>query len=211
MHLRRLSKKKRGSNRRKKAKQKVALAHLKVTRTRKHFPHETAARLVKQFDALAIEDLNVKGMVKNPFWAKAISDVAWSVFFSILQSKAENAGRRFEQVNARFTSQDCHRCGHRQKRPLKLRVFVCGGCGQTVDRELNAAHNILGRSAPEERKARGDATAQRRSGNVLAETSAAPLVVERVAFSLKARACRECGLRPESSSLKPASAHLAET
>ena len=139
---RRLSKKKKGSANRGKAKQKVALAHLTVTRARKHFHHRTAARLVKQFDAIAVEDLNIKGMVKNHSLAKAISDVAWGAFFLILQSKAENAGRRFEKVPAAYTSQNCNVCGHRQKMPLKLRIFDCGNCGRSLDRDENAALNI---------------------------------------------------------------------
>lgn len=180
---RRLSKKKSGSNNRKKAKHKVALAHLKVTRARKHFHHETAAKLVKKFDAIAVENLNVKGMVKNPKLAKAISDVAWSAFFTILQSKAENAGRQFEKVNARFTSQDCNLCGHRQKMPLKVRVYECGGCGHKLDRDENAALNIRRGERPRTTKARGDATAHLRSGNVSAETSVRPIGAERVVFS----------------------------
>lgn len=180
---RRLSKKKRGSSNRKKAKQKVALAHLKVTRARKHFHHETAAKLVSQFDAIAVEDLNVKGMVKNPSLAKAISDVAWSAFFLILQSKAENAGRRFEKVAAAYTSQDCSACGHRQKMPLKIRVYECGECQFVIDRDHNAALNIRRGERPRTTKARGDATAHLRSGNVSAETSVRPIGTERVAFS----------------------------
>ena len=180
---RRLSKKKRGSNNRKKAKQKVALAHLKVARARKDFHHKTTAKLVKRFDAIAVEDLNVKGMVKNHSLAKAISDVAWRAFFLILKSKAENAGRVFEKVNARFTSMACSHCGHVQKMPLAVRLFVCEACEFVLDRDHNAALNIKVRQSLPNLKARGDATAHLRSGNVSAETSAAPLGAERVAFS----------------------------
>lgn len=168
---RRLSKKKRGSKNRQKTKHKVALAHLKVTRARKHFHHETAAKLVKQFDAITVEDLNVKGMVKNPSLAKAISDVAWSAFFLILKSKAENAGRVFEKVPAAYTSQDCSACGHRQKMPLKVRIYDCGGCGHKLDRDENAARNIKVRLSEPNLKARGEATAHLGNGNVSAKTS----------------------------------------
>lgn len=166
---RRLSKKNHGSNNRKKARQKVALAYLKTTRARKHFHHETAAKLVKQFDAIAVEGLNIKGMTKNPKLSKAISDVAWGAFFLILQSKAENAGRRFEKVSAAYTSQDCSACGHRQKMPLKVRVYNCGGCGYSLDRDENAALNIKSRVERTQSKARGDAKARRRSGNATTE------------------------------------------
>lgn len=151
---RRLSRKKRSSKNRAKARRKVALAHLKVQRTRKDFHHKEAAKLVNRFDRIAVEDLNIKGMVKNRHLAKAISDVAWSVFFTILQSKAENAGRQFEKVNPRYTSQDCSHCGHRQKMPLAIRVYECQACEVVIDRDHNAARNIgqsLPKSTPAER------------------------------------------------------------
>jgi putative transposase len=89
---RRLSRKVKGSQNRKKARGKVALRHLKVQRARKHFHHEEAAKLVNRFDRIAVEDLNIRGMVKNHSLAKAILDVAWGQFFAITKSKAENAG-----------------------------------------------------------------------------------------------------------------------
>jgi putative transposase len=144
-HSRRLSKKKKGSANRRKARQKVALCHLKVQRARKHFHHEEAAKLVKRFDSLAVEDLNIRGMLKNHHLAKAISSVSWNAFFGILKSKAENAGREFEKVPAAYTSQECSACGHRQKMPLKLRIFVCGSCGHSLDRDQNSAINIKSR------------------------------------------------------------------
>lgn len=176
-------KKKRDSNNRRKARHKVALAYLKVARARKHFHYETAAMLVKKFDAIAVEDLNIKAMVKNHDLAKSISDVAWSAFFLILKTKAENAGRVFKKVAAAYTSQDCSECGHRQKMPLKVRVYDCGGCGHKLDRDENAANNIKVRLSEPNLKARGEAKANLRSGNVIVETSASPVRTERVAFS----------------------------
>lgn len=155
-HSRRLSKKKRGSANRRKARQKVALCHLKVGRARKHFHHEEAAKLVKQFDRIAVEELNIRGMVKNHHLAKAISSVSWAQWFEILSNKAERAGRQFEKVSARYTSQDCSSCGHRQKMPLAMRVFVCGDCGHSLDRDVNAAINILVRASDPEPKACGE-------------------------------------------------------
>lgn len=139
---RRLSKKKRGSNNRKKARQVVILAHQRVTRARKHFHHEEAAKLVKRFDRIAVEELNICGMVQNRYLAKSISDVSWGAFFEITRIKAERAGRAFEKVDARYTSQDCSACGHRQKMPLAIRVYECGECGMVLDRDHNAALNI---------------------------------------------------------------------
>lgn len=146
---RRLSRKKRGSNNRVKARQKVALAHAKVARTRKDFHHKEAAKLVARFDRIIVEDLNIKGMVKNRHLSKAIADVAWSQFFSILASKAENAGRQFEKVNPRYSSMTCSRCGHVQKMPLAIRTFVCQSCEFVIDRDHNAAKNLVRRSTPE--------------------------------------------------------------
>lgn len=180
---RRLSKKKKGSQNRRKARNKVALAHLKVSNTRKDFHHKVSTDLVNRFDRIAVEALNIRGMVKNPKLSKAILDVAWSQFFTITQSKAENAGREFVKINPAYTSQTCSHCGHRQKMPLKVRTFECGNCLFVIDRDHNAAVNILNTPERGGIKARGDATAHLRSGNVVAETSAVPLGTERVAFS----------------------------
>lgn len=139
---RRLSRKTKGSQNRKKARGKVALRHLRVRRSRKHFHHEEAAKLVERFDRVAVEDLNIRGMVKNHRLAKAILDVAWGQFFAITKSKAENAGRTFERVNPRYTSQTCSNCGHRQKMRLAIRVYECEKCGFVIDRDHNAAINL---------------------------------------------------------------------
>jgi putative transposase len=135
---RRLSRKVKGSHNR----GKVALRHLRVHRARKHFHHEVAAKLVERFDRIAVEDLNIRGMVKNHRLAKAILDVAWGQFFAITKSKAESAGRTFERVNPRYTSQTCSNCGHRQKMPLAIRIFECEKCGFVCGRDHNAAINL---------------------------------------------------------------------
>jgi putative transposase len=138
----RLSRKVKGSQNRGKARAKVALRHLRVHRARKHFHHEEAAKLVERFDRIAVEDLNIRGMVKNRHLAKAILEVAWGQFFAITKSKAESASRRFERVNPRYTSQTCSNCGHRQKMPLAIRIFECEKCGFVCGRDHNAAINL---------------------------------------------------------------------
>jgi putative transposase len=138
---RRLSRKKKGSANRKKARQRVALRHLKVSRSRKDFHHKEAKKIVDRFDRISVEDLNIKGMVKHPTLAKAISDVGWSQFFTITQSKAESAGRVFERRDPRYTSQTCSSCGQRQKMPLAVRWYSCQ-CGFECDRDHNAALNL---------------------------------------------------------------------
>ena len=139
---RRLSRKVKGGQNRKKARGKVALRHLRIQRARKHFHHEVAAKLVNRFDRIAVEDLNIRGMVKNHRLAKSILDVAWGQFFAITKSKAESAGRTFERVNPRYTSQTCSNCGHRQKMPLAIRVYECEKCGYVCGRDHNAAINL---------------------------------------------------------------------
>jgi putative transposase len=142
---RRLARKKRGSNNRREARRKVALRHLKVSRSRKDFHHKTAAKLVKRFDLIAVEDLNIKGLAKSRL-AKSVLDVAWAAFFRILMVKAADAGRRVEKVDPRFTSQDCSYCGSRRKKALSEREHVCLDCGLVLHRDHNAAINILSRA-----------------------------------------------------------------
>jgi len=139
---RRLARKVKGSQNRGKARGKVALRHLRVHRARKHFHHEEAAKLVERFDRIAVEDLNIRGMVRNHRLAKAILDVAWGQFFAITKSKAESAGRTFERVNPRYTTQTCSNCGHIQKMPLAIRVYECEKCGFVCGRDHNAAINL---------------------------------------------------------------------
>jgi putative transposase len=139
---RRLSRRQKGSKRRAKQRIKVAKAHLKVSRCRKDFHHKVSTDLVRRFDAITVEDLNIRGMVKNRRLARAISDVAWGRFFTMTKSKAGNAGRTFERVDPRYTSQICSNCGHRQKMPLAIRVYECGKCGAVIGRDHNSAISI---------------------------------------------------------------------
>ena len=139
---RRLSRKVKGSANRAKARKKVALAHLKVSNTRKDFHHKLSTRLVNEFDVISVEALNVRKMVRDRNFSKAILDVAWSQFFTITQNKAGNAGRDFVKNNPAFTSQTCSKCGHRQKMPLAVRIFDCQNCDHIQDRDHNAANNL---------------------------------------------------------------------
>lgn len=136
----------RGANRRK-AIRLLSLRHLKVKRQREAHAHGVVNDLIKRFDLIAIEDLNVQGMVKNHHLSKSISDAAWSTFTSILTYKAECAGRELARVNPAFTSQTCSECGARQKIDLSQRRYVCD-CGLDIDRDVNAARNILASASP---------------------------------------------------------------
>src|SRR5262247_1858876 len=139
---RRLSRRQKGSKRRAKQRIKFAKAHLKVSRCRKDFHHKVSTDLVRRFDAITVEDLNIRGMVKNRRLARAISDVAWGRFITMTKGKAENAGRTFERVDPNYTSQVCSKCGHRQKMPLAVRVYECGKCGFVIGRDHNSAITI---------------------------------------------------------------------
>src|SRR5215475_3646768 len=137
-----LSRKKKGSKRRAEQRIKVARAHLKVSRCRKDFHHKVSTDLARRFDAITVEDLNIRGMVKNRHLARAISDVAWGRFITMTKGKAENAGRTFERVDPRYTSQISSKCGDRQKMPLAIRVYECAKCGFVIGRDHNSAITI---------------------------------------------------------------------
>lgn len=143
-----LSRKKRGSNRRKKAKAAVARLHRKVARQRLDFHHKTATKLIRENDLVAHEDLNVLGMGRGNL-ARSIHDVGWSQFFSFLSLKAASAGRTVIRVDPRFTSQACFQCGHtcRENR-IGQAKFRCVNCGHTANADHNAALNILARALP---------------------------------------------------------------
>jgi putative transposase len=130
------------SNRRRKAVKILAKKHLKVKRQRADFHHKTSLKLVREFDHVIFEDLNIKGMVKNHHLAKSISDVAWGSFILIHSGKAANAGRSVEKVNPYRTSQDCSDCGARMKLSLAQRTFHCTDCGNKKHRDHNASINI---------------------------------------------------------------------
>lgn len=143
-----LARKKRGSQRRKKAKQHVARIHRKVFRQRLDFHHKAARSLVNQHDLIAHEDLNVSGMGRGNL-ARSIHDVGWGQFLNLLFLKAADAGRRVIGVDPRFTSQRCHACGHTEKANRRSQsLFVCVSCGHEANADHNAALNVLGRAVP---------------------------------------------------------------
>lgn len=138
-----LSRKKRGSNRRKKARYLVAKTHEKVSNQRKDFLHKTANAYIQNYDTIYIEDLKIKNMVKNRHLSKSISDSSWGMFFNFLAYKAEEAGRRLVKINPNGTSQICSGCGKKVFKFLSVRTHRCPFCGLVLDRDHNAAINIL--------------------------------------------------------------------
>jgi putative transposase len=141
---RRVSRRKKGSNRRKKAIKNLGIQHKKVSDTRKDFHFKTANNLLKKYDVVAVEKLNIKGLAKTRL-AKSINDAGWGQFISILTVKAENAGLTVIAVNPNGTSQECSSCGHKVKKPLSQRMHNCPVCHTSLCRDLNAAINIKNR------------------------------------------------------------------
>ncbi len=140
---RKQAKTKKGSKPRKKANKVLSRIHERIRNRRHDFVHQTARRLVNRYGVIAVEKLNVKGMVKNHCLAKSISDASWSMFRSVLTNKAESAGREVIAVDPAYTSQDCHACGFRAKKKLSERWHHCPMCSASLDRDTNAAINIL--------------------------------------------------------------------
>ena len=154
---RNLSKKRKGSNNREKAKKNIAKKHRKIQRQRDDYAHKASNKIVASGDIIALEDLNIAGMVKNHNLAKSIIDASWNTLVQYTTYKAESAGKVVVLVNPGDTSKTCSRCGG-VKENLKLsdRIFHCDGCGLEVDRDINAAINIgnrglkkVGRGTPE--------------------------------------------------------------
>ncbi len=144
-YQRRLARCQRGSANRAKAKAKVARAHRKVRNARRDFLHRTTTQLVRGNDLIAIEDLNVSGMVRNRRLARAISDCGWGEFRRQLEYKCQRAGRRLVVTGRWYPSTKmCSACGFvLAGLPLKVRAWRCPSCRALHDRDLNAAKNIL--------------------------------------------------------------------
>lgn len=132
-----------GSNRRKKAKQRVARLHQHTANQRRDWQHKTALTLVQRADLIAHEDLNVKGLARTRL-AKSIHDAGWTQFLAILLHKGGETGATVIAVDARNTTQRCSRCGALPAVPLTLRdrTYHCASCDLSLDRDINAATNI---------------------------------------------------------------------
>jgi putative transposase len=147
---RRVARRQQGSHRRRKAVALLKRKHLKIARQRRDFHHKAALSLVRQYDTVYYEELQTANMVRNHHLAKSISDAAWSAFLTILAFKAAYAGKRAIAVPPAYTSQDCSGvvpdgspCSERIQKSLSVRTHVCPRCGLVLDRDANAALNIL--------------------------------------------------------------------
>jgi putative transposase len=145
---RRVTRRKKGSHRRRKAVMLLAKAHQTVRRQRQDFHHTVALQLVQTNDTIYHEDLQTANMLKNHQLAKSIQDAGWTAFLAILSFKAACAGRSVVEVNPAFTSQTCSGCGVLVAKGLSVRWHSCPDCGTSLHRDHNAAKNIerLGQS-----------------------------------------------------------------
>jgi putative transposase len=160
----RVSRRKKGSKRRHKAVRVLAKRHQHVRRQRLDFHHKTALDLVRAYDTIFVEAIQPANLRRRPAPTqdehgtyqhngasqkaglnKSIADAGWRQFLSILAFKAACAGKRVEAVNPAYTSQDCSGCGKRMQLSLSVRTHVCTNCGLILDRDENAARNILWR------------------------------------------------------------------
>ena len=157
MAQRNLSRRKKGSSNRKKAKITLSKQHKKVKDQREDFAHKLSNQIVQNNDLIVFENLNIRSMVKNHHLAKSIADASWNTLIQYTTYKAESAGREVVLVDPGNTSRTCSNCGYKKESlGLSERTFLCESCGLDIDRDLNAAINIhnkgmekVGRGTPE--------------------------------------------------------------
>jgi putative transposase len=122
---------------------KVARIHEKIAHARTDYLQKITAEIIKNHDVIGIEDLNVSNMLKNKNFAKAISEVSWSEFRTMLEYKAAWYGKQVIAVDPRCTSQKCHSCGHTAKENRQTQAaFLCVSCGHSENADINASRNI---------------------------------------------------------------------
>ena len=140
---RKLSRQTKGSKNRDKTKQKIAKLHARIANIRNDAIHKLTSHLAKNHSQVVIENLNVAGMMKNHCLAGAIADSGFGEFRRQLEYKCQWYGSQLTVIDRWYpSSQLCSGCGNRQPMPLKERVYNCGRCGASIDRDLNAAINI---------------------------------------------------------------------
>ncbi len=141
---RNVSRKQKGSKNRRKAVKRLQRVYAKIRDSRANFTHHLSKRIVREHQLIAVEKLNIAGMVRGRL-AKSIMDAAWGQFLFQLHYKAESAGVQFVEVDPRGTSQECSGCGQTVQKSLSVRQHTCPHCGLSLHRDHNAALNILAR------------------------------------------------------------------
>ena len=140
-----VARKTKGSKNRRKSVRNLQRLHEHIASQRSDTAHKIARELIDQNDVIVIEDLNTQGLVKNHHLAKSIMDSAWNTFVMILLAKAEEAERKVIKIDPKYTSQLCSQCGNIVKKDLSVRIHNCPHCNLILDRDVNAARNILAR------------------------------------------------------------------
>ena len=140
-----LSRKVKGSNRYKEQKLKVGAIHKKITNSRMDNLHKVSTELIKKYDIIYLEDLNIKSMIKNHKLAKHISDASWGKFITLLEYKANWNDKEIIKIDRFFpSSKQCNNCGFiNQNLKLDCREWTCPSCNTKLDRDFNASKNIL--------------------------------------------------------------------
>jgi putative transposase len=164
-----LARRKKGSHRRDRQRIKVARIQSQISDSRLDHMHKVTTDIVRRFDTICIEDLNVCGMVQNHCLARALSDASMGQFARLLEYKCDRYGKTLAKVDRFFpSSKRCHDCGHIVERlPLSVREWACPECGAVHDRDENAAQNILAEGHSDRVNAQGD---RRRRGKALAKS-----------------------------------------
>lgn len=144
---RKLSLKQKGSNNYKKLKLRITRIYQKLVNVRNDHLHKLSRKLVDEYDLIVLEDLNIKKMVKTKYLSRSIHDVSWNKLVNYLTYKADYAGKTIELINPYNTSKQCSNCGNiKTNLSLSDRIYKCDKCNLILDRDLNAAINILNKS-----------------------------------------------------------------
>ena len=142
---RNLSRKAYESNNWEKQRQRVAECHLRITQKRRDFLHKLSAYYAREYELVAVEDLDTKELLESPGNSRNIASAAWNTFTDMLETKCEREGTHFVEVNPAGTTKECANCGVETDKPLWVREHSCPACGLEADRDANAAWNILSR------------------------------------------------------------------
>jgi putative transposase len=142
---RKLSRKEHGSANWEQQRQKVAECHQKIKRKRRDFLHKLSNYYATEYDLVAVEELHIKSMLESPSNSKNTASAAWDTFATMLEYKCDREGTHFVEVDPENTTKECASCGVATDKPLWVREHSCPACGFEMDRDANAALNILSR------------------------------------------------------------------